>query len=199
MHKLTVFLLCALLCGPGALFSAQKDWPTYGGDSANTRYSSLKQVNRSNVGKLARAWTYHMSAPTSQAASGKQGKGGGGRTRSSEATPIVAGGLKYLPTPFNRVVALEPETGKEVWSYEIAGANASARGVEYWPGDKQSPPSIFFGTTNGLLMALNAKTGKPVPGFGEEGFINMKGGGLITDSPTGNPACRRRRRRTRMS
>src|SRR6266849_103477 len=103
-----------LLCGSSLTLFAQRDWPTYGGDAGNTRYSPLKLVNRGNVAKLGRAWTYHMSAPVSQGNDGKQGKGGA-RTRSSEATPIVADGLMYLPTPFNRVVALEPETGTEAW------------------------------------------------------------------------------------
>ena len=80
-----------------------------------------------------------------------------------------------MPTPYNRVAALEPETGKLIWEYKIDGANASMRGVEYWAGDKQSPPEILFGTTDGRLMALNAKTGKPVPGFGD-GSVNMKPG-----------------------
>ncbi len=82
----------------------------------------------------------------------------------------------YLPTPYNRVIALEPETGKEIWNYEIAGANASTRGVEYMPGDASSPAAIVFGTTNGLLMELNAKTGKPIPAFGKEGSVDMKAG-----------------------
>ena len=171
MLKLTpVFLLCGTAT---ALLFAQKDWPTFGGDAANTRYSTLGQINRGNVSRLARAWTYHMAqAPAPVPQEGR----GGGRTRSSEATPVMAGGLLFLPTPFNRVVALEPGTGKEVWAYEVPGGNASMRGVEYWAGDAQAPATIYFGTTTGFLVALNAKTGKPVPGFGKEGFVNMKQG-----------------------
>jgi glucose dehydrogenase len=73
-------------------------------------------------------------------------------------------------------VALEPETGKEIWAYEVRDGQPSTRGVEYWPGDGQSPPSIFFGTSDGRLIALNAQTGKPVPRFGNGGFVNMKRG-----------------------
>jgi glucose dehydrogenase len=108
--------------------------------------------------------------------SGFRGGGGGGRGRSSEASPIVVDGVMYLSTPYNRVVAITPETGQEIWSYPMPGTNASNRGVEYWHGDGQSPASIFFGTTDGRLVSLNAKTGKPVPGFGNEGSINMKTG-----------------------
>ena len=167
---------------------AQNDWPTYGHDPGNTRHSPLKQIDAKNVAKLTRAWTYHMSPPepADAAAAPEGGRGGRGRRRSSEASPIVVDGVMYLPTPYNRVVALQPETGKEIWSYMIPdGANASYRGVEYWPGDTQSPASIFFGTTNGRLLALNAKTGKPVPGFGNEGWVDMKVG-IDNGFPTGN-------------
>lgn len=156
--------------------SAQTDWPTYGHDSASTRFSPLKQIDSANVSKLTRAWTFHMSQGAAPAAPAPGGRAGGRGPRGSEATPIVAGGVMYMPTPYNRVIALEPETGKLIWEYRIDGANATMRGVEYWPGDKQSPPQILFGTTDGRLMALNAKTGKPVPGFGNEGSVNMKAG-----------------------
>lgn len=158
-----------------SIAAAQADWLTYGHDSAGTRFSPLKQIDATNVSKLTRAWTYHVGQPAPAASSTTPG-GRGGRVRGSEATPIVVNGVMSMPTPYNRVAALEPETGKLIWEYKIDGANASMRGVEYWAGDKQSPPEILFGTTDGRLMALNAKTGKPVPGFGNEGSVNMKPG-----------------------
>ncbi len=168
--------------------AAQTDWPTYGHDPGSTRFSPLKEVNLSNVSKLTRAWTFHMTpavaddpkpqpAGDGRGGGAPEGRGGGGRrARGSEATPLVVGGVLYMPTPYNRVVALEPETGKLKWEYKIDGTNASMRGVEYWAGDRSSPPEILFGTTDGKLVALNANTGKPVPGFGREGFIDMKAG-----------------------
>jgi quinoprotein glucose dehydrogenase len=93
-----------------------------------------------------------------------------------------------MPSPYNRVIALQAETGKELWHYELQGVNASTRGVEYWPGDSTSPATIFFGTTDGHLVALNAKTGRLKPGFGNEGIVNMK------DFRTAISAFRRRRR-----
>jgi glucose dehydrogenase len=156
---------------------AQTDWPTYGHDPGSTRYSPLKQITQKNVAKLARSWTYHMNAPVTPAAEATRGgRGGGGRARSSEATPIVVNGIMYLPTPYGRVVALQPETGKEIWAYQVKSGNASTRGVEFWAGDAQSPPLILFGTSSGQLVALNANTGKPVPGFGNEGFVDMRQG-----------------------
>ena len=78
----------------------------------------------------------------------------------------------YLPAG-NRVVALEPETGKEIWSYELKEGQPSFRGVSYWPGDKNNPPRILF-TTARKLMAVNAVTGEPSTGFGNNGEIELK-------------------------
>jgi quinoprotein glucose dehydrogenase len=126
-------------------------------------------------------------APAPAAAAGRGGRGaaagasggrggGGAQGARSEATPIVADGVMYIPTPQRRVIAIIPETGQELWSYDLASTNAATRGVEYWPGDAQSPATVFFGTTDGRLVGLNAKTGKPVPGFGVEGFVDIKAG-----------------------
>src|SRR4051812_12469211 len=166
---------------------AQNDWPTFGHDLAGTRYSPLKQIDTGNVGKLVRAWTYHMNpgeaaAPPAVAPEAGRGRGerggrrGGGRNWS--VTPLVIGGVMYLTTAYNRVVALEPETAKELWVYEVKDGAPAVRGLEYWAGDKDSPPTLFFGTSTGKLIALNAKTGKPNPGFGVEGSVDMKPGAM---------------------
>jgi quinoprotein glucose dehydrogenase len=166
--------------------SAQNDWPTYGRDLAGTRYSPLKQINPANVTQLVRAWTYHMAAETAAPARAEegneaQGRGrgrGGGGGRIAEASPLIIGGVMYLTTGYGRVAALEPETGKVIWTYEVKDGAPAERGLEYWAGDSQSPPELFFGTSTGKLMALNARTGKPVPGFGNEGVVDMKPGAL---------------------
>ena len=64
----------------------------------------------------------------------------------SETTPLVVNGVMYITTPYGRVVALDPTTGKEVWVFQLPAGNPSTRGVEYWPGDAQTPPQIVFGT-----------------------------------------------------
>ena len=162
----------------------QTDWPTYGHDPGSTHYSPLKQIDTTNVSKLTRAWTFHMNSagaaatpaatPPEGGRGGRGGRGGGGGGGRPETTPIVAGGMMYFPTPTGKIVALEPETGKEVWVADLGGTNASTRGLEYWAGDNQSPATLFFGTNDGRLMALNAKTGKPVSAFGNNGSVNMK-------------------------
>ena len=134
------------------------DWPMYNRDLAGTRYSPLAQIDAGNVAKLTQAWSYNLGQASGPAAG-------------SEFTPIVVGGVLYLAT-FHQVVALEPETGKEIWRYELKTGAPSKRGVAYWPGDKENPPRLIF-TTGSKMMALNAQTGRVDPGFGKEGEVEM--------------------------
>lgn len=153
-----------LAAAPCALFAATTgDWPTYGHDKGGQRFSPLDQITPANVGSLAVAWTYHM----------KTG-GEGTRFRGSQATPIVVDGRMFVSTPYGRVVALDPASGRELWVAEIAGAPPSLRGVEYWAGDAATAPRLFFGTRDGRLLALDAATGKPAAGFGAGGAIDLK-------------------------
>jgi quinoprotein glucose dehydrogenase len=99
-------------------------------------------------------------------------------------TPVMAGGLLYVSTPYRTVAALEPETGKTVWSYAVPGpGQPSLRGVEYWPGDARSPAEILFGTRDGRLIALDARTGAPIAGFGQGGVLNLKTPDVMGDTP----------------
>lgn len=152
----------------------QADWPVYGHDPSGKRFSPLTKINAGNVSKLKMAWQY--------------GNDPGGvnldaATRfltSTEAVPIMAGDVLYAPTLQHSIVALEPETGKEIWKYDLGKtAGAPLRGVTYWQGDRIAPPQILAGTSDGRLIALNAKTGKLVPGFGSEGTVDLRAG--VTD------------------
>jgi quinoprotein glucose dehydrogenase len=106
------------------------DWPMYNRDLAGTRYSPLAQINSGNVAKLTKVWSYRLRSDEERKVL-RENLGA-----FSEVTPIVVNGVMYI-TAGNRVVALEPETGKEVWRYEAKkGAAVSKRGVAYWPGDK---------------------------------------------------------------
>lgn len=110
------------------------------------RYSTLTQIDTKNVTRLAPVWTYHI---------GEQG-------RQFESTPIVIGGVMYVSTQLQRIIALDPETGAEIWKYDPEARNARQhRGVSYWPGDKTAAPRILFGAGDGRLIALDAKTGVP--------------------------------------
>ena len=198
MKRLARILLIvgALWIGSGAVALAQsvevsKEWPTYGHDPGGMRFSPLTQITPANVGQLKVAWVYHMrpagavapagrgAAPgapgeTPDGAQGGRGRGrGGSGFRASEVTPLVIGGIMYLSTPYSRVVALEPTTGKEVWAFQLPTGAPSTRGVEYWPGDAQTPAQIVFGSSDGKLYSLNAKTGKPNDAFGDNGIVNL--------------------------
>jgi len=154
--------------------SAQTDWPMYGHDPGGMRFSPLQQINTGNVNRLERAWTYHTGEmPVTSGARGQ-------RQTAFETTPLVVNGMLYLSTPANRIVALEPESGRELWKFDLqAGSKAPVksrahRGVAYWPGDAHTPPRILFGTLDGRLIALNASTGRKVPGFGNEGEVDLR-------------------------
>ena len=85
--------------------------------------------------------------------------------RQSASTPLVVDGVMYLATMYNRVVALDSDTGKEIWVKDI-GHTPSTRGLAYWPGGNGILPQLVFGTGDGssLLVSLNAKTGEFTPG-----------------------------------
>jgi glucose dehydrogenase len=144
------------------------DWPLYRHDSAGTGYSPLAQITVQNVNRLTEAWTYRFPADAQTATKGR-GRGGGGPN--SEATPIAVNNVMYLPAA-NRVVALNADSGKEIWEYVVAGGAPSRRGVAYWPGDGTHPPHMVF-TAGRSLIALNANTGQLDPGFGKEGEVDM--------------------------
>jgi quinoprotein glucose dehydrogenase len=151
---------------PGLVAQSNKtpaaDWPMFNRDLASTRYSPLTQITTANVANLQQVWSYRLQPSNFRFATA------GG---AAEVVPIVVNGVMYISTQ-TRVVALNPESGTEIWSYDVPGGQASPRGVAYWPGDKQNPPRILF--TNGRnLVALNASTGKLDPGFAKEGVLDM--------------------------
>jgi quinoprotein glucose dehydrogenase len=79
----------------------------------------------------------------------------------------------YLATPYYRVVAIDATTGKEAWTFQLPSGNPSTRGVEYWPGDAQTPPQVVFGSSDARLYSLDAKTGKPNEAFGDKGAVDL--------------------------
>jgi quinoprotein glucose dehydrogenase len=187
----TTALALALFLGATSATAGPTDWPTYGHDQGGGRYSPLTQITPSNVARLRPAWIYHMkpavepgsasSSAMDAALAAQRAAEGAGPFHSntgfsaSEATPLMAEGLLFLSTPYHTVVALEPETGRLVWRFDVPGAGQpSQRGVEYWPGGGVSPSEILFGTRDGRLFALEAGTGKPVAEFGVDGVLDLK-------------------------
>ena len=138
------------------------EWPMYNRDLAGTRHSPLDQINASNVAGLERVWSYQLGRNTTT----------GDLTGGSESTPIMVGGVLYVAAS-DRLVALEPETGQEIWRYELGDERApSRRGLSYWPGDGEHPARIFF-TSNQRLIGLEAGAGELASGFGDGGVTIM--------------------------
>jgi len=161
--------LCIGILTAVALHS-QTDWPAYSHDPGGQRYSPLSQINTKNVGKLKLAWQYGIDSGHVDTSAATR------LLTSTEAVPLMVGGLLYTPTVHHSIVALDPETGKEIWKYDLGQAAGPLRGVTYWEGDENIPPEILAGTSDGRLLALNAKTGKLVPGFGREGALDLRQG-----------------------
>jgi len=165
------------------------DWPTYHRDAGGARFSPLDQITPANVAKLQVAWTYHMrpASTTPQPPSSDSGAEipiRRSRFIPSEATPLVVNGRMFVSTPYGRVVALDPDTGRELWVYELPNHDQpSTRGVEYWPGMDDAEPAIFFGTRSGKLIKLSAATGQPIASFGQAGLVDMKTPEVMNGSP----------------
>jgi len=133
------------------------DWPRYTRDFAGTRYSPLKQITTGNVAKLASAWSFRLRPE-------------GGGAILSGSTPLAIDGVLYLPLG-NAVVALEGDTGKEIWRHPVA-TGIARRAVAYWPGDRDHGARIIYSNGNSLF-ALDAKTGRIETGFANKGELAL--------------------------
>ena len=142
-----------------SIISAQTavDWPAYGGQRESDHYSSLNQINRANVKQLKEAWTFDT-----------------GEKGDMQTNPVIIGGTLYAYTTSQKVIALDAATGKLKWKFD-SGINGTqpARGVAYWTDGKDE--RIFAGIMN-FLYCLDARTGKPITSFGEEGRIDLRKG-----------------------
>ncbi|HEX7946425.1 MAG TPA: PQQ-binding-like beta-propeller repeat protein, partial [Phenylobacterium sp.] len=149
--------------------AADVEWPTYTADLAGSRYRPLDQINAGNFSKLEVAWRFKTDAL-------------GNRPEFKlEGTPLEVGGVVYATGGSRRaVVALDATTGELMWVHsEREGARAAAsprqlsgRGVSYWSDGKDQ--RIYYVTTGYRLLALDAKTGARVPGFGTTGEVDLK-------------------------
>jgi glucose dehydrogenase len=160
--------LGAVLCfaaGTAAAAPKAGDWPTYGLDDAGSRFSPLTEIDRTNVATLTAAWSVPVARGADDDAPGPAGN--------PQATPIVVDGVMYLPVRGNAVLALAADTGRQLWSRVLPRPLATtARGVAYWPGDGTLPPRILL-TAGPTLVALDARTGEPVAGFGNDGVVQI--------------------------
>jgi glucose dehydrogenase len=135
---------------------AQTNWLSYGNDPGAMRYSPLRQIRADTVERLKPAWTFRAGKP------------------GSEAIPIVVDGVMYVTAP-DGVYALVPETGELLWKYDAAPV--ALRGLAYWKGSGGLHSRVFTGNGH-FLLAVDVTTGKPAPGFGNEGRVDLKPGVL---------------------
>ena len=168
--SVTICLLAgASLPAIGQTGAKDGEWRSYGGDLGSTRYSALDQINAGNFNQLEIAWRF------------KTDNLGPRREFQLEATPLVARGVLYSTAGTRRaVVALDAATGEQLWVHSeregARGANAprqlSGRGLAYWTDGREE--RILYVTPGYRLIALNAKTGVPVAGFGTNGVVDLK-------------------------
>ncbi|MDQ6634980.1 MAG: pyrroloquinoline quinone-dependent dehydrogenase [Gemmatimonadota bacterium] len=175
-----VALALLLAAAPVLAQAPNGEWRAYGRDAGNTRYAPLTQITRENVARLTVAWTYRTGETKGARFPVK-------RDPHFEATPLMVDGTLYLSTPLGRVIALDPVTGRERWTYDAKidiGADwgdYANRGVSTWVDPAASPSAacrrrIYLGTVDAQLIALDARTGRPCGGFGVAGRINLRQG-----------------------
>src|SRR5579871_1901871 len=164
--------LCVLLAAIPALAQSgakNGEWPTYGGDLGNTRYSPLDQVSAANFDKLQVAWRFKTDnlGPTTE--------------NNLEGTPLMVKGVLYATAGTRRaVVALDAATGELLWTHSenegergnVAPRKLSGRGLAYWTDGREE--RILYVTPGYRLVALNAKTGMAVGTFGKNGIVDLK-------------------------
>jgi quinoprotein glucose dehydrogenase len=157
---------------------AAGDWPAYGGSLRGNRYSPLTQITPANVGGLEQVWRFET---------GDTKTGSDPDEFTYEVTPIKVGNLLYVCTPHNLVIALDAETGRQVWRFDpkIRASkdmqHLTCRGVSYHAKDAVAEQAsgtdcaqrIIMGTNDARLIALNALTGRPCAGFGNNGQVDV--------------------------
>jgi quinoprotein glucose dehydrogenase len=175
-----LFAIAACMCLLGSLFFAAQDndWAAYGRDAGGERFSPLTAITRENVASLQIAWTYRTGDAYQPKSS---------RPTAFEATPLYINGTLYLGTPLGRVIALDPISGRERWVFDakvprdMGYGDFASRGVSAWR--RGNDLRIFVATVDARLIALDAKSGGPITGFGDSGTVDLRKGLRI--APTG--------------
>jgi len=176
---------------------AQKDWKHYGNDEGGSRFAALDQINRSNVSKLVPVWTYHTGDVAISDGNGAE----------DQDTPLQVGNKVFICTPHNNIIALDADTGKELWKRDTHSQSKvwqRCRGLAYFdastaiaaPTDGSVPAAavsvapgamcqrrLLTNTIDARLIAVDADTGEYCKDFGNNGQIDLKAGlGNVPDS-----------------
>lgn len=158
---------------PVARGATDGSWKYYGGDAASTKYSTLDQINADNAGKLKLAWSWDSPDLPLQ----KENRALG--SFAYETTPLAVGNTLYISTSLAQVAAVDGRTGKTIWTFnpEVYKAGRPTnlgyvhRGVAYWADGGEE--RIYLAGHDAYLYAIDAKTGKKIESFGEEGRVNL--------------------------
>jgi quinoprotein glucose dehydrogenase len=175
LQVLTIIMSAAGLAGPAV--AQGQPWSTFNGDLAANKYATADQITPANVGKLQKAWEVHT---------GDVSDGKGDKPESDwSATPLFVNNTVYLSTPFYRIFAIEPDTGKVKWIYDskstlkaLTQPDLKTRGVAYWQAANPAAGQpcqkiVYLGTMDAKLHAVDADTGKLCSGFGDKGILNV--------------------------
>ena len=149
-----------LLFACGLFAQDHSGWRDYAGAADSAQYTSLTQIDKSNVGRLEIAWTF----PT-------------GDGRKYSFNPLMADGMLYVLAKSNSIVALDATSGKEMWNYTMTPppATITTRGINYWKSKDGRESRLFF-CADHRLRAIDAKTGKAIESFGQNGAVELKEG-----------------------
>jgi quinoprotein glucose dehydrogenase len=184
-RRFRLALAAALLVASSAVAHSQgqqsaapsQNWSTFNGDLMAQKYSTATAITPDNVGKLAVAWQLHT---------GDVSDGSGGKPPSDwSATPLFVNNTIYVSTPFYRIFAIEPDSGKIKWTFDthsvlkaLTQPDLKTRGVAYWQAqnpvaDQPCQKIVYIGTMDAQLFAVDADTGKPCAGFGKSGVLDI--------------------------
>jgi quinoprotein glucose dehydrogenase len=173
-----IWLVLVAVAGvaPGAATAQSRvDWPVYGGDPGGMKYSPLADINRGNVARLAPAWSW----ATGEQAIPQTDSTRAARPGNFQATPLMIGDVLYLSTPYAAVVALDANSGRELWRHDTRaweagqpsnGTGLVHRGVATWTDGRER--RIFI-NSRWKLIALEARTGTAIPSFGTGGEVDL--------------------------
>ena len=148
------FVLVALCGYAPAYAQPYTTWRTYAGAADSSQYSALDQINKSNVTKLTIAWTFPAGEGT------------------VVFDPIVVDRVMYVLASGNQIVALDAESGKQLWAHANQGA-VGARGMNYWQSADGADRRLLY-LDGGFLTAIDARTGAAVAGFGDQGRVDLR-------------------------
>ncbi|MFN3525690.1 MAG: pyrroloquinoline quinone-dependent dehydrogenase [Paracoccus sp. (in: a-proteobacteria)] len=177
------FVPAALAILTASSASAQQDsWTSFHGDLASTKFSNATTITPENVADLERAWDFRT---------GDVSDGSGDLVETVwSATPVYANSTVYLGTPFYRIIALDPATGEERWSYDsestlepLTQPALKNRGVAYWDGGQSGvcEKRVFLGTMDAELHAVDADTGQRCADFADGGVLNVNQWNQVND------------------